>query len=162
MEIRDLLNKYDFPGDDIPIVRGSALKALESDTDNEWTKGIDELMKACDDYIPDPKREVDKPFIMPIEDVFTITGRGTVVTGRVERGIIKPGDEVEIVGIKDTQKTVATSLEMFRKTLDDAEAGDNVGVLLRGTGKDDVERGQVLAKPGSITRTTLQGRSLRP
>lgn len=151
MEIRDLLNKYEFPGDDIPIVRGSALKALESDEGNDWTAKIDELMQACDDYIPAPVREVDLPFLMPIEDVFTITGRGTVVTGRVEKGIIRPGDEVAIVGMKDTQKTVATSLEMFRKILDDAEAGDNVGVLLRGTGKDDVERGQVLAKPGSIT-----------
>ena len=150
MEIRDLLNKYEFPGDDIPIVRGSALKALESDEDNDWTKGIMDLMQACDDYIPAPEREVDFPFLMPIEDVFTITGRGTVVTGRVEKGIIRPGDEVEIVGIKDTHKTVATSLEMFRKILDDAEAGDNVGILLRGVGKDDVERGQVLAKPGSI------------
>jgi elongation factor Tu len=126
MEIRDLLNKYEFPGDDIPIVRGSALKALESDEDNEWTEKIQELMKACDDYIPTPVREVDLPFLMPIEDVFTITGRGTVVTGRVEKGIIRPGDEVAIVGIRDTQKTVATSLEMFRKILDDAEAGDNV------------------------------------
>jgi elongation factor Tu len=150
MEIRDLLTKYEFPGDDIPIIRGSALKALESEADNEWSVGITELMDACDNYIPTPVREVDKPFLMPIEDVFTITGRGTVVTGRVERGVVKPADEVEIVGIKDTQKTVATSLEMFRKILDDAVAGDNVGVLLRGTGKDDVERGQVLAKPGSI------------
>jgi elongation factor Tu len=150
MEIRDLLSKYEFPGDDIPIIRGSALKALESDADDEWTAGIIELMGACDNYIPSPVREIEKPFLMPIEDVFTITGRGTVVTGRVERGLIKPSDEVEIVGIHDTQKTVATSLEMFRKILDDAEAGDNVGVLLRGTGKDDVERGQVLAKPGSI------------
>ena len=145
MEIRDLLNKYEFPGDDIPIIRGSALKALESDQDNEWTQGIMDLMQACDDYIPAPERALDQPFLMPIEDVFTITGRGTVVTGRVEKGIIKPGDEVEIVGLKDTQKTVATSLEMFRKILDDAEAGDNVGVLLRGVGKEDVERGQVLA-----------------
>ena len=150
MEVRDLLSKYNFPGDDIPIIRGSALKALECDAENEWTEKIWKLMKACDDYIPAPTRETDKPFLMPIEDVFTITGRGTVVTGRVERGIIKPGEEVEIVGMKDTQKTVATSLEMFRKILDDAEAGDNVGVLLRGTGKDDVERGQVLAKPNSI------------
>ena len=150
MEIRDLLNKYQFPGDEIPIIRGSALKALECETEDDWTAKIWELMNACDDYIPAPTRETDKPFLMPIEDVFTITGRGTVVTGRVERGIIKPGEEVEIVGMKDTQKTVATSLEMFRKILDDAEAGDNVGVLLRGTGKDDVERGQVLAKPGSI------------
>jgi elongation factor Tu len=150
MEVRDLLSKYEFPGDDIPIIRGSALKALESDADDDWTKGIVELMEACDGYIPAPIRETDKPYLMPIEDVFTITGRGTVVTGRVERGIVKPADEVEIVGIKDTQKTVATSLEMFRKILDSAEAGDNVGVLLRGTGKDEVERGQVLAKPGSI------------
>ncbi|WP_294194967.1 elongation factor Tu, partial [uncultured Cloacibacillus sp.] len=123
MEIRDLLNKYEFPGDDIPIIRGSALKALESDEDNEWTQGIMDLMQACDDYIPAPERALDQPFLMPIEDVFTITGRGTVVTGRVEKGVIKPGDEVEIVGLKDTQKTVATSLEMFRKILDDAEAG---------------------------------------
>jgi elongation factor Tu len=150
MEIRDLLSKYEFPGDDIPIIRGSALKALESDSDNEWTASITELMDACDEHIPSPVREIEKPFLMPIEDVFTITGRGTVVTGRVERGVIKPSDEVEIVGIKDTQKTVATSLEMFRKILDASEAGDNVGVLLRGTGKDEVERGQVLAKPGSI------------
>jgi elongation factor Tu len=155
MEIRDLLNKYEFPGDDVPIVRGSALKALESDDvsrEGEWSKSIWELMDACDSYIPDPERDVDKPFLMPIEDVFTITGRGTVVTGRVERGKIHAGDEIEIVGMQeDTRKTVATSLEMFRKILDDALAGDNVGVLLRGIGKDDVERGQVLAKPGSIT-----------
>jgi elongation factor Tu len=150
MEIRDLLNQYDFPGDDIPIVRGSALKALESDEDNDWSARIVELMQACDDFIPAPQRPLDQPFLMPIEDVFTISGRGTVVTGRVETGVIKSGDEVEIVGIRDTQKTTATSLEMFRKILDDAEAGDNVGVLLRGTGKDEVERGQVLAKPGSI------------
>jgi len=155
MEIRDLLNKYEFPGDDVPIVRGSALKALESEDmgrENEWCKSIWELMDACDEYIPEPVREVDRPFLMPIEDVFTITGRGTVVTGRVERGIIKGGDEVAIIGMQeDIKKTVATSLEMFRKILDDARAGDNVGVLLRGVGKDDVERGQVLAKPGSIT-----------
>jgi len=155
MEIRDLLSKYDFPGDEVPVIRGSALKALESEDcsrDNEWTKAIWELMDACDSYIPEPQRETDKPFLMPIEDVFTITGRGTVVTGRVERGIIKPGDEVEIVGMQeDIRKTVATSLEMFRKILDEAMAGDNVGVLLRGVGKDDVERGQVLSKPGSIT-----------
>jgi len=150
MEIRDLLNQYDFPGDDIPIVRGSALKALESDEDNDWSDRIVELMQACDDFIPAPQRPLDQPFLMPIEDVFTISGRGTVVTGRVETGLIKGGDEVEIVGIRDTQKTTATSLEMFRKILDNAEAGDNVGVLLRGTGKDEVERGQVLAKPGSI------------
>ena len=151
MEVRDLLNKYDFPGDDVPVVRGSALKALESDTDNEWTEGIMNLMKACDEYIPEPVRETDKPFLMPIEDVFTITGRGTVVTGRVERGQIHAGEEVEIVGMRDTQKTMTTSLEMFRKILDDAMAGDNVGVLLRGIDKEDVERGQVVAKPKSIT-----------
>jgi elongation factor Tu len=155
MEIRDLLNQYEFPGDEVPIIRGSALKALESEDmsrESEWAKSIWELMDACDNYIPDPERDVDKPFLMPIEDVFTITGRGTVVTGRVERGKIHAGDEIEIVGMQeDTRKTVATSLEMFRKILDDAMAGDNVGVLLRGIGKDDVERGQVLAKPGSIT-----------
>jgi elongation factor Tu len=153
MEIRELLDKYEFPGDDVPIVRGSALKVLEESDggrESEWSKDIWALMQACDDYFPDPVRETDKPFLMPIEDVFTITGRGTVVTGRVEQGVIHSGDEVEIVGIKDTQKTVATSLEMFRKILDEALAGDNVGVLLRGTGKDDVERGQVLSKPGSI------------
>jgi len=151
MEVRDLLSKYDFPGDDVPVVRGSALKALETDTDNEWTEGIMNLMQACDDYIPAPIRETDKPFLMPIEDVFTITGRGTVVTGRVERGQIHAGEEVELVGMRDTRKTVATSLEMFRKILDDAMAGDNVGVLLRGIDKEDVERGQVVAKPKSIT-----------
>jgi elongation factor Tu len=155
MEIRDLLNQYEFPGDEVPIIRGSALKALESEDmsrESEWAKSIWELMDACDNYIPEPERDVDKPFLMPIEDVFTITGRGTVVTGRVERGKIHAGDEIEIVGMQeDTRKTVATSLEMFRKILDDAMAGDNVGVLLRGIGKDDVERGQVLAKPGSIT-----------
>jgi elongation factor Tu len=151
MEVRDLLSKYDFPGDDVPVVRGSALKALESDGDNEWTEGIMNLMQACDEYIPAPIRETEKPFLMPIEDVFTITGRGTVVTGRVERGQIHAGEEVEIVGMRDTQKTVATSLEMFRKILDDAMAGDNVGVLLRGIDKEDVERGQVVAKPKSIT-----------
>ena len=158
MEIRDLLGKYDFPGDDTPIIRGSALKALESDDlgrDSQWAGAIWELMDACDNFIPEPVREVDKPFLMPIEDVFTITGRGTVVTGRVERGIIKAGDEVAIIGMQeDIKKTVATSLEMFRKILDDARAGDNVGVLLRGVGKEDVERGQVLAKPGSITPTS--------
>ena len=151
MEVRDLLSKYDFPGDDVPVVRGSALKALESDGDNEWTEGIMNLMKACDEYIPAPVRETEKPFLMPIEDVFTITGRGTVVTGRIERGQIHAGEEVEIVGMRDTRKTVATSLEMFRKILDDALAGDNVGVLLRGIDKEDVERGQVVAKPKSIT-----------
>lgn len=153
MEIRELLDKYEFPGDDVPIIRGSALKVLEESDgsrEDKWSKSIWDLMDACDSYFPDPIREMDKPFLMPIEDVFTITGRGTVVTGRVEQGAIHSGDEVEIVGIRDTQKTVATSLEMFRKILDEALAGDNVGVLLRGTGKDDVERGQVLSKPGSI------------
>ena len=153
MEVRELLSKYGFPGDDIPIIRGSALKALEEgtgDRDDKWSKSIWELLDACDNYFPEPAREMDKPFLMPIEDVFTITGRGTVVTGRVERGVIKPGDEAEIVGIKDTRKVVCTSLEMFRKTLDEAEAGDNVGALLRGIDKNEVERGQVLAKPGSI------------
>jgi elongation factor Tu len=158
MEIRELLSKYDFPGDDVPIIRGSALKVLEEGTGEEndpVSKCIWELMAACDSYIPAPQRETDKPFLMPIEDVFTITGRGTVVTGRVERGMIKSGEEVEIVGMKaDTTKTVATSLEMFRKILDEAIAGDNVGILLRGIDKEDVERGQVLAKPGSITPHT--------
>ncbi len=153
MEIRELLDKYEFPGDEVPIIRGSALKVLEEgdgSRENKWSKSIWDLMDACDSYFPDPVRETEKPFLMPIEDVFTITGRGTVVTGRVEQGVIHSGDEVEIVGIRDTQKTVATSLEMFRKILDEALAGDNVGVLLRGTGKEDVERGQVLSKPGSI------------
>ncbi len=158
MEVRELLNKYEFPGDDIPIIRGSALEVLEKGTgkrDDPVCKCIFDLMDACDNYIPDPVREIDKPFLMPIEDVFTITGRGTVVTGRVERGIIKAGEEVEIVGMtRDTRKTVATSLEMFRKILDSAEAGDNVGVLLRGIDKDEVQRGQVLAKPGSVTPHT--------
>jgi len=148
LEVRDLLSQYGFPGDDIPVVRVSALKALEGDPAAE--QQILDLMAAVDSYIPEPVRDMDKPFLMAIEDVFTISGRGTVVTGRVERGKIVGGDEVEIIGFHETQKTVATSLEMFRKILDDAIAGDNVGVLLRGTGKDDVERGQVLAKPGSI------------
>ena len=149
LEIRELLTQYGFPGDDIPIVKISATKALEGD---EGAKGqITELMAAVDSYIPMPERDLDRPFLMAIEDVFTISGRGTVVTGRVERGRIVAGDEIEIVGFKDTQKTVATSLEMFRKILDDAQAGDNVGVLLRGTGKDEVERGQVLSAPGEIT-----------
>lgn len=148
LEVRDLLSQYGFPGDDIPVVRVSALKALDGDAAAE--QQILDLMAAVDSYIPEPVRDMDKPFLMAIEDVFTISGRGTVVTGRVERGKVVGGDEVEIVGFGDTQKTVATSLEMFRKILDDAIAGDNVGVLLRGTGKDDVERGQVLAKPGSI------------
>jgi elongation factor Tu len=158
MEIRELLSKYEFPGDDIPIVRGSALEVLEKGNgtkEDAISKPIWDLMDACDSYIPEPVRETDKPFLMPVEDVFTITGRGTVVTGRVERGIIKPGEEVAIIGMKpDIKKTVATSLEMFRKILDDAVAGDNVGVLLRGVDKDEVERGQVLAKPGSVTPHT--------
>ncbi len=149
MEIRDLLSQYEFPGDSVPVIRGSALKALEGDP--EAVKSIKELVKALDEYIPEPKREIDKPFLMSIEDVFSITGRGTVATGRVERGIIKPGDEVEIVGFRETKRTVATSLEMFRKELSEGLPGDNIGVLLRGIGKDEVERGQVLAKPGSIT-----------
>ncbi len=158
MEVRELLSKYEFPGDDIPVIRGSALKVLEEGNgtrEDPISKCIWELMDACDSYIPAPVREVDKPFLMPIEDVFTITGRGTVVTGRVERGVIKGGEEVAIVGMKtDVTKTVATSLEMFRKILDSAMAGDNVGVLLRGVDKEGVERGQVLAKPGSITPHT--------
>lgn len=152
LEVRELLNEYEFPGDDIPIVRVSALKALEGDA--EWTPKILELMDAVDAHIPEPTREVDKPFLMPIEDVFTITGRGTVVTGRVERGIVKVNEEIEIVGIKPTTKTVCTGVEMFRKLLDEGRAGDNIGALLRGTKKEDVERGQVLAKPGSITPHT--------
>jgi elongation factor Tu len=154
LEIRELLSKYDFPGDEVPVIRGSALKALESsstDPNAEEYKCIWELLDAIDTYIPEPERPIDKPFLMPIEDVFSISGRGTVVTGRVERGIIKVGDEVEIVGFGETRKTVATGVEMFRKVLDEGRAGDNIGVLLRGIGKDEVERGQVLAKPGSIT-----------
>jgi elongation factor Tu len=151
-EVRELLKKYEFPGDEIPVIRGSALKALEATSvDDPWAKAILDLMDAVDSYIPEPKREIDKPFLMPIEDVFTIAGRGTVVTGRIERGIIKPNDEVEVVGIKPTIKTVAVSIEMFRKILDEGRAGDNVGVLLRGLKKEDVMRGQVLAKPGSVT-----------
>ena len=151
LEMRELLSKYEFPGDDIPIIKGSALKALESDdSDAEEVKAIFELMDAIDEYIPEPVRDTEKPFLMPIEDVFSISGRGTVVTGRVERGIVKVGDEVEIVGIKDTMKTVCTGVEMFRKILDQGIAGDNVGVLIRGTKRDEVERGQVVAKPGSI------------
>ena len=149
MEIRDLLNEYGFEGDDTPIIRGSALKALEGDP--AWTPKIDELMEAVDTWIPTPERDTDKPFLMSIEDVFTITGRGTVVTGRVERGTLKLNDEVEIVGIKETKKTVVTGIEMFRKQLDYAEAGDNAGVLLRGIAREEVERGQVLAKPGTVT-----------
>lgn len=152
MEIRDLLNQYDYDGDNTPIIRGSALKALEGDP--VYVEKINELMDAVDEWIPTPERDVDKPFLMSIEDVFTITGRGTVVTGRVERGQLKLNDEVEIVGIKDTQKTVATGIEMFRKQLDYAEAGDNAGVLLRGISREQVERGQVLAKPGTVTPHT--------
>ena len=152
MEVREELSKYDFDGDNTPIIRGSALKALECDDPNaDDAKCIHELLKACDDYIPEPVREIDKPFLMPIEDVFSISGRGTVVTGRVERGVIKVGDEVEIVGIKPTQKTTCTGVEMFRKLLDQGEAGDNIGVRLRGTKRDEVERGQVLAAPKTIT-----------
>jgi elongation factor Tu len=152
LEVRELLNEYEFPGDDTPIVRVSALKALEGD--ESWTPKIVELMEAVDTYIPEPTRDVDKPFLMPIEDVFSITGRGTVVTGRVDRGIVHVNDEVSIVGIKDTTKTVCTGVEMFRKLLDEGRAGDNIGALLRGTKKEDVARGQVLAKPGSITPHT--------
>ena len=154
MEIRDLLTQYKFPGDKIPIVKGSALCALEGRNEEIGEKAILELMKAVDDYIPQPKREKDKPFLMPVEDVFSISGRGTVVTGRVERGMIKVGEEVEIVGIRPTQKTIVTGVEMFRKLLDQGEAGDNIGALLRGTKREDVERGQVLAAPGSITPHT--------
>jgi elongation factor Tu len=150
LEVRELLSSYDFPGDDIPIVKGSALAALEDSNEETGRQAILELMKAVDDYIPTPDRPKDQPFLMPIEDVFSISGRGTVVTGRIERGIVKVGEEVEIVGIKDTVKTTCTGVEMFRKLLDQGEAGDNVGVLLRGTKREDVERGQVLAKPGSI------------
>ena len=155
LEVRELLSKYEFPGDTIPIVKGSALKALESaDPDGEWGKKIVELMQAVDDYIPMPERAKDKPFLMAVEDVFNIAGRGTVATGRVERGVLNRNDEVEIVGLRPTQKTVVTDIEMFRKILDSAEAGDNVGILLRGVKKEDVERGQVLAKTGSITPHT--------
>ena len=153
MEIRDLLSEYEFDGDNTPIIRGSALKALEGDA--KYVEAIDELMNAVDEYIPTPERDNTKPFLMSIEDVFTITGRGTVVTGRVERGQLKLNDEIEIVGIKDTQKTVVTGIEMFRKQLDYAEAGDNAGVLLRGISREEVERGQVLAKPGSVTPHTV-------
>ena len=154
MEVRELLSKYDFPGDDTPIVKGSALKALEGDQSPIGVPAIHALVQALDDYIPEPERAIDRPFLMPIEDVFSISGRGTVVTGRVERGIIKVGEEVEIVGIKNTVKTTCTGVEMFRKLLDQGQAGDNVGILLRGTKREDVERGQVLAKPGSITPHT--------
>jgi len=154
LEVRELLSSYDFPGDDIPIVKGSALKALENGSDDAANKCIDELMDAVDAAIPEPERALDKPFLMPVEDVFSITGRGTVVTGRIEQGIVKTGDSVEIVGIRPTSTTVVTGVEMFRKLLDEGQAGDNVGCLLRGTDKEAVERGQVLAKPGSITPHT--------
>jgi elongation factor Tu len=155
LEVRELLSSYEFPGDDIPIIRGSALKALESDDiESEDVRSVFELMEAVDSYIPEPERDIDKDFLMPIEDIFSISGRGTVVTGRVERGIVKTGEDVEIVGIRPTTKTVVTGVEMFRKILDEGRAGDNIGVLLRGTKKDEVERGQVLAKPGSITPHT--------
>jgi elongation factor Tu len=154
LEVRELLSKYKFPGDDTPIVVGSALKALEGDTSEMGEGAILKLMEAVDSFVQEPVRDVDKPFIMPVEDVFTISGRGTVVTGRVERGIVKVGEEIEIVGFKPTQKTVATGVEMFRKLLDEGQAGDNIGVLLRGTKREEVERGQVLAKPGSITPHT--------
>jgi elongation factor Tu len=153
LEVRELLSRYDFPGDDVPVVQVSALKALEGDS--EWEDKIDELIKAVDAYVPEPQRVLDKPFLMAIEDVFTITGRGTVVTGRVEQGAVKVGDEVEIVGLHNTQKTTCTGVEMFNKSLDQAQAGDNAGCLLRGTKRDEVERGQVLAKPGSITPHTV-------
>jgi elongation factor Tu len=153
LEVRELLNQYEFPGDDIPVVRVSALKALEGDA--AWGEKIIELMNAVDNSIPTPERDVDKPFLMPVEDVFTITGRGTVVTGRIERGIVKVNEEVEIIGIReDTQKSTVTGIEMFRKLLDEGQAGENVGVLLRGTKREDVERGQVLCKPGSVTPHT--------
>jgi elongation factor Tu len=152
LEVRELLSSYDYPGDDVPVVQISALKALEGD--ETWMAKVDELLVACDSFIPEPVRDTEKPFLMPIEDVFSITGRGTVVTGRVEQGVLKKMGEVEIVGLRETRKTIATDLEMFRKLLDEITAGDNVGVLLRGIDKEDVERGQVLAKPGSITPHT--------
>ena len=163
MEVRELLSSYEFPGDDLPVITGSSLKALEAlqanpktqRGENEWVDRIWELLDAVDSYIPTPERDVDKAFLMPVEDVFTITGRGTVATGRIERGVVKTGDEIEIVGLKDTAKSVVTGVEMHRKTLDRGEAGDNVGVLLRGVGREDIERGQVLAKPGSITPHTV-------
>ncbi len=152
LEVRELLSSYEFPGDDVPVIRVSALKALEGDP--EWSEKIVELMDAVDDYIPEPERDVDRPFLMPVEDVMSITGRGTVVTGKVEQGVVKVGEEVEIVGLRDTQKTTVTGVEMFRKLLDQGQAGDNIGALLRGTKKEEVERGQVLCKPGSITPHT--------
>ncbi len=157
LEVRELLNQYKFPGDSIPVIKGSAVKTLEcgcGKKECQWCGGILQLMDTLDAYIPEPKRDIDKPFLMPVEDVFSISGRGTVVTGRIDRGIVKVGDEVEIVGLKDTQKTIVTGVEMFRKLLDEGRAGDNIGALLRGTKKEDVERGQVLAKPGSITPHT--------
>jgi elongation factor Tu len=152
VEVRDLLNQYEFPGDTAPVIQVSALKALEGDA--KWAEAVGKLMDACDEFIPEPVRDTEKPFLMPVEDVFTITGRGTVITGKVERGTVKVNDEVEIVGIRDKQKTTVTGIEMFRKLLDDAEAGENVGLLLRGTKREDVERGQVVCKPGSITPHT--------
>jgi elongation factor Tu len=154
MEVRELLSKYDFPGDDVPIIKGSALKAMEGDKGELGELAIFQLAEALDSYIPTPERAIDKPFLLPIEDVFSISGRGTVVTGRVERGIVKVGEEIEIIGIRPTVKTICTGVEMFRKLLDQGQAGDNVGVLLRGTKREEVERGQVLAKPGSITPHT--------
>jgi elongation factor Tu len=155
LEVRELLSEYDFPGDDLPVIKGSALKALESgEVDADETRCVFELMDAIDEYIPMPERDIDKPFLMPVEDVFSISGRGTVATGRVERGVVKVSEEVEIVGIKDTRKTVVTGVEMFRKLLDQGQAGDNIGVLLRGVKRDEIERGQVLAKPGTITPHT--------
>ena len=151
LEVRELLSKYQFPGDTTPIIRGSALKALEGDAGELGTPSIQKLLEACDSFVPEPKREIEKPFLMPVEDVFTITGRGTVTTGRIERGMVKVGEEIEIVGFRPTQKTVVTGVEMFRKLLDEGRAGDNVGALLRGVKREDVERGQVLCKPGSIT-----------
>ena len=151
VEVRDLLKKYEFPGDEVPVIKGSALKALENSKDEEATKCITELLKSLDEYIPEPERAIDKDYLMPIEDIFSIEGRGTVVTGRIESGVVKINDEIEIVGIRDTQKTVITGIEMFNKSLDQGQAGDNAGVLLRGTKKEEVERGQVLAKPGTIT-----------
>jgi elongation factor Tu len=154
LEVRDLLSMYEFPGDDTPIIIGSALKALEGDESEQGTQSVLKLVESMDSFIPEPERAIDGDFLMPVEDVFSISGRGTVVTGRVDRGIVKVGDEVAIVGIRDTEKTICTGVEMFRKLLDQGQAGDNVGVLLRGTKRDEVERGQVLAKPGSITPHT--------
>jgi elongation factor Tu len=154
LELRELLSKYNFPGDDTPIIRGSALKALEGDKGDYGEPAIARLMEACDTFVPEPKRELDKPFLMPVEDVFTITGRGTVVTGRIERGQVKVGDEIEVIGFGETKKTTCTGVEMFRKLLDEGQAGDNVGLLLRGIKREDIERGMVLAKPGSITPHT--------